>query len=269
MADWIADLIIGLVEGLTEFLPVSSTGHLVITRSLLGLEDEIGFRQMIVVQGAAILAVCWEYRSRLWNVASTLASDRNSRLFAFNLFLAFLPAALAGLALEDTIRSVLFAPVPVALALVIGGVLILWAERRQHVERVTSVDQIRPLDAFKVGLFQMLALVPGTSRSAATILGGLLTGLSRRTAAEFSFFVAIPVMFAATGYKLLDAREPITLEEAQSMLISSVMAFIAALAAIRFLVRYVSQHSFALFAWYRIIFGGFILLSWQTGWVAW
>jgi undecaprenyl-diphosphatase len=266
---WIADLIIGLVEGLTEFLPVSSTGHLVITRALLDLEDEIGFRQMIVVQGAAILAVCWEYRSRLWNVASTLASDRNSQLFAFNLFLAFLPAAIAGLAFEDTIRSVLFAPVPVALALVIGGVLILWAERRQHEERVTSVDQLRPLDAFKVGLFQMLALVPGTSRSAATILGGLLTGLSRKTAAEFSFFVAIPVMFAATGYKLLDAREPITLEEARSMLISSVVAFIAALAAIRFLVRYVSQHSFALFAWYRIGFGGFILVSWQTGWVSW
>jgi undecaprenyl-diphosphatase len=266
---WIADLIIGLVEGLTEFLPVSSTGHLVITRALLDLEDEIGFRQMIVVQGAAILAVCWEYRSRLWNVASTLASDRNSQLFAFNLFLAFLPAAIAGLAFEDTIRSVLFAPVPVALALVIGGVLILWAERRQHAERVTSVDQLRPLDAFKVGLFQMLALVPGTSRSAATILGGLLTGLSRKTAAEFSFFVAIPVMFAATGYKLLDAREPITLEEARSMLISSVVAFIAALAAIRFLVRYVSRHSFALFAWYRIVFGGFILVSWQTGWVSW
>jgi undecaprenyl-diphosphatase len=266
---WIADLIIGLVEGLTEFLPVSSTGHLVITRALLDLEDEIGFRQMIVVQGAAILAVCWEYRSRLWNVASTLASDRNSQLFAFNLFLAFLPAAIAGLAFEDTIRSVLFAPVPVALALVVGGVLILWAERRQHEERVTSVDQLRPLDAFKVGLFQMLALVPGTSRSAATILGGLLTGLSRKTAAEFSFFVAIPVMFAATGYKLLDAREPITLEEARSMLISSVVAFIAALAAIRFLVRYVSQHSFALFAWYRIGFGGFILVSWQTGWVSW
>ncbi len=269
MPHWIADLIIGLVEGLTEFLPVSSTGHLVITRALLDLEDEIGFRQMIVVQGAAILAVCWEYRSRLWNVASTLASDRNSQLFAFNLFLAFLPAAIAGLAFEDTIRSVLFAPVPVALALVIGGVLILWAERRQHEERVTSVDQLRPLDAFKVGLFQMLALVPGTSRSAATILGGLLTGLSRKTAAEFSFFVAIPVMFAATGYKLLDAREPITLEEARSMLISSVVAFIAALAAIRFLVRYVSQHSFALFAWYRIGFGGFILVSWQTGWVSW
>ncbi len=269
MTDWLADLIIGLVEGLTEFLPISSTGHLIITRALLDLEDEIGFRQLIVVQGAAILAVCWEYRSRLWGVASTLASDRNSRLFAGNLFLAFLPAALAGLAFEDAIREVLFAPIPVALALVIGGVLILWAERRQHVERVSTVDQVQPLDAFKVGLFQMLALIPGTSRSAATILGGLLCGLSRKTAAEFSFFVAIPVMFAATGYKLLDAREPITAEEARSLLISSVAAFVAALLAIRFLVRYVSRHSFAVFAWYRIVFGGFILVSWQAGWVSW
>jgi len=269
MADWIVDVIIGLVEGLTEFLPISSTGHLVITRALLDPEGEIGFRQLIVVQGAAILAVCWEYRRRLWAIGTTLISDRQSRLFALNLFLAFLPAAVAGFAFEDTIRSVLFAPIPVALALVIGGVLILWAERRTHVERVTSVDQLQPMDAFKVGLFQMLALVPGTSRSAATILGGLLTGLSRKTAAEFSFFVAIPVMLAATGYKLLDAREPITADEARSILLSSVVAFFAALIAIRFLIRYVSQHSFAVFAWYRIVFGGFILLSWQFGWVSW
>jgi undecaprenyl-diphosphatase len=131
------------------------------------------------------------------------------------------------------------------------------------------VDQLQPLDAFKVGLFQMLALIPGTSRSAATILGGLLTGLSRKTAAEFSFFVAIPVMFAATGYKLLDTREPITAEEAQSIILSSVVSFFAALFAIRLLIRYVSQHSFAIFAWYRIIFGGFILISWQLGWVSW
>lgn len=266
---WLADVILGLVEGFTEFLPVSSTGHLIITRSLLGIENEVGFRQMIVVQGAAILAVCWEYRVRLWNTAVTLGSDRQSRLFALNLFLAFLPAAIAGLAFEDTIKRVLFAPVPVAMALVIGGVLILWAERRQHEERVTAIEQLRPMDAFRVGLFQMLALVPGTSRSAATILGGLLTGLSRKTAAEFSFFVAIPVMFAATGYKLLDAREPITTDEAQSLLLSSVVAFAAALVAIRFLVRFVSQHSFAVFAWYRIAFGGFILLSWQLDWVAW
>lgn len=267
--EWFADIIIGLVEGLTEFLPVSSTGHLIITRALLDLENEIGFRQMIVVQGAAILAVCFEYRQRLWSTATTLASDRHSRMFALNLFLAFLPAAIAGLAFEDTIREVLFAPVPVAIALVFGGVLILWAEKRQHAERVTSLDQLKPVDALRVGLFQMLALFPGTSRSAATILGGLLTGLSRKTAAEFSFFVAIPVMFAATGYKLLDAREPISLDEAQSILISSVAAFIAALAAIRFLIRYVSQHSFAVFAWYRIIFGGLILLTWQMGWVTW
>ena len=199
---WIHDAIIGLVEGLTEFLPISSTGHLIITRALLDLEEQIGFRQMIVVQGAAILAVCFEYRAKLWHTARTLHADPGSRGFALNLFLAFLPAALAGLAFEDTIRSVLFAPIPVAMALVIGGVLILWAEKRPHEERVRSVDEIRPLDALRIGLFQMLALVPGTSRSAATILGGLFTGLDRRTAAEFSFFVAIPVMFAATGYKL-------------------------------------------------------------------
>jgi undecaprenyl-diphosphatase len=267
--DWIADIVIGLVEGLTEFLPVSSTGHLVITRALLDLEEQIGFRQMIVVQGAAILAVCFEYRQRLWSTAITLTRDRHSRLFVLNLFLAFLPAAIVGLAFEDTIRSVLFAPIPVAIALVIGGVLILWAERRPHEERVTTLEQLRPADAFRVGLFQMLALFPGTSRSAATILGGLLTGLSRKTAAEFSFFVAIPVMLAATGYKLLDAREPLTLDEARSILISSVAAFVAALVAIRFLIRYVSQHSFAIFAWYRIVFGGLILLTWQMDWVQW
>ena len=266
---WIHDAIIGLVEGLTEFLPISSTGHLIITRSLLDLEEQIGFRQMIVVQGAAILAVCFEYRARLWHTARTLHADPASRSFALNLFLAFLPAALAGLALEDTIRSVLFSPIPVATALVVGGVLILWAEKRPHEERVRSVDEIRPMDALRVGLFQMLALVPGTSRSAATILGGLFTGLDRRTAAEFSFFVAIPVMFAATGYKLLDAREPLTAGELQSMLVSGAVAFVAALLAIRFLLRFVSRHSFAAFAWYRIALGGFILLSWQQGWVSW
>ena len=269
MADWLIDVILGLVEGFTEFLPISSTGHLIITRALLDLEDQVGFRQMIVIQGAAILAVCFEYRVKLWNLATTLITSDASRRFVFGLFLAFLPAAIAGLAFEDTIRSVLFAPVPVAMALVVGGVLILWAERRPHVERVKSLDELNPLDAFRIGLFQMLALVPGTSRSAATILGGLLTGLDRRTAAEFSFFVAIPVMFAATGYKLLDAREPITLDEARALIISSVVAFFAALVAIRFLLRFVSQHSFAVFAWYRIVFGGVILLTWQMGWVQW
>ena len=266
---WLADALLGLIEGLTEFLPISSTGHLIITRSLLGLENDASFRQLIVMQGAAILAVCWEYRARLWRTATTLSSDAASRRLALNLFAAFLPAAIAGLLFEDTIRSVLFAPVPVALALVIGGVLILWAERRAHVERIRSLDEITPRDAWRVGLFQMLALIPGTSRSAATILGGLFSGLDRKTAAEFSFFVAIPVMFAATGYKLLDAREPLGAQEIRSLLVSSAVAFVAALLAIRLLIRFVSQHSFAVFAWYRIVFGGVILATWQLGWVDW
>ena len=266
---WLIDILLGLIEGFTEFLPISSTGHLIIVRAALGLEESVGFRQMIVMQGAAILAVCWEYRQRLWSTARSLTSDAGSRRFAANLFLAFLPAAVVGLLLEDTIRSLLFAPVPVAMALVIGGLAILWAEKRPHIERIRSVDELSPLDALRIGAFQMLALIPGTSRSAATILGGLLTGLDRRTAAEFSFFVAIPVMLAATGYKLLDASEPFALEEVQSLVVSSVAAFFAALLAIRFLLRFVSKYSFAGFAYYRIVLGGLILLTWQLGWVRW
>ena len=266
---WLIDILLGLIEGFTEFLPISSTGHLIIVRAALGLEESVGFRQMIVMQGAAILAVCWEYRQRLWSTARSLTSDAGSRRFAANLFLAFLPAAVAGLLLEDTIRSLLFAPVPVAMALVIGGLAILWAEKRPHIERIRSVDELSPLDALRIGAFQMLALIPGTSRSAATILGGLLTGLDRRTAAEFSFFVAIPVMLAATGYKLLDAREPFAPGEVQSLVVSSVAAFFSALLAIRFLLRFVSKHSFAGFAYYRIVLGGLILLTWQLGWVRW
>ena len=266
---WFTDILLGLVEGFTEFLPISSTGHLIIVRAALGLEESVGFRQMIVMQGAAILAVCWEYRRRLWDTALGLASDPAARRFTANLALAFIPAAIAGLLFEDTIRGVLFAPVPVAIALVVGGLLILWAEKRPHVERIRSVDEIGPLDALRIGAFQMLALVPGTSRSAATILGGLLTGLDRRTAAEFSFFVAIPVMLAATGYKLLDAREPFAPGEPMSLLVSSVAAFFAALIAIRFLLRFVAKHSFAGFAYYRIALGALILVSWQLGWVRW
>jgi undecaprenyl-diphosphatase len=266
---WLADIILGLVEGFTEFLPISSTGHLIITRALLDLEAETSFRQLIVIQGAAILAVVFEYRQRLWRTAMTLRSDTSSQRFVFNLAVAFLPAAFFGLLFEDVIEDILFAPIPVAIALVIGGILILWAERRQHASQVTDLDQLGWKQALRIGFFQCLALIPGTSRSAATILGGLLTGLDRKTAAEFSFFLAIPVMFAATGYKLLDARDPITSDEALSLLISSVVSFLAALIAIRFLIRFVSRHSFAVFAWYRIAFGGLILLTWQLGWVDW
>ena len=179
---WIDAIILGLVEGITEFLPISSTGHLILTKSLLGLDGEATDLQLIVIQGAAILAVCWEYRQRLWQTATSLGQAK-SKMFVLNLFVAFLPLAILGLLLEKKIEAVLFAPIPVAIALIVGGVLILWAERRTHVERVSSVEQMRPMDAFKIGLFQAAALIPGTSRSAATILGGLLTGLGRRTAA--------------------------------------------------------------------------------------
>jgi undecaprenyl-diphosphatase len=266
---WFEAFILGLVEGITEFLPISSTGHLIIVQSLLGVDGEFADRQLIVIQGAAILAVCWEYRNRLWYTATTLAREAKSRMFVLNLFIAFLPLAILGLLFHEKMKALLFAPVPVAVALVVGGVVILWAEKRQHVERVRSIDDMSPADALRVGLFQALALIPGTSRSAATILGGLLTGLDRRTAAEFSFFVAIPVLLAATGYKLLGVTEELSTSDIQALAISCLGAFVSALLAIRLLLRFVSNHSFAMFAWYRIVFGGLILLTWQMGWVQW
>ena len=266
---WIDAIILGLVEGITEFLPISSTGHLILTKSLLGLEGDAADRQLIVIQGAAILAVCWEYRRRLWATAISIGSEAKSRLFVLNLLVAFLPLAILGLLLEEPIEALLFAPIPVAIALIVGGVLILWAEKRTHVERIRAVEEMGPLDALKIGLFQALALIPGTSRSAATILGGLLTGLGRRTAAEFSFFIAIPTLLAATAYKLWGARDSLSMAESETLLVSSVVAFASALVAIRFLLKFVSNHSFAVFAWYRIVFGGLILLTWRTGWVQW
>jgi undecaprenyl-diphosphatase len=265
---WLDALILGLVEGITEFLPISSTGHLILTRALLGLEGDAVNRQLIVIQGAAILAVCWHYRTRLWNVIRSLHQPSGLR-FALNMLIAFIPLAVLGLLFEDAIETVLLSPVPVAIALVVGGVLILWAERRKHRESIVTVDEMRPADAAKVGLFQALALVPGTSRAAATILGGLLIGMSRRAATEFSFFVAIPTLLAATAYKLWEARETMSVAEAGPLAFSSVVAFVSALLSIRLLLRFVSQHSFAVFAWYRIVFGGIVLLTWWLDWVRW
>jgi len=266
---WLDALILGLVEGITEFLPISSTGHLILTRSFLGLTGDEATRALIVIQGAAILAVCWEYRVKLWNVTLSLFTDSNARRFAINLLVAFIPLAVIGLEFKDDIEAALFAPVPVALALVVGGVIILWAEKRKHVESIPSVDDIKPRDAIKVGLIQVLALFPGTSRSAATILGGLFIGMSRRAATEFSFFIAIPTLLGATIYELWKARDAMTALEATPLAISSVVAFISALISIRFLLRFVSRHSFAVFAWYRIVFGGLILATWLFGWVKW
>jgi len=266
---WLDALILGLVEGITEFLPISSTGHLILARSLLGLEGDAVDRHLIVIQGAAILAVCWEYRARLWHTLLALRTEPVARRFALNVMLAFTPLAVLGLLFEEEIESVLFAPIPVAVALVVGGLLILWAERRQHVERTPTVDDLTSPDALKIGFFQALALIPGTSRAAATIIGGLLLGFSRRAATEFSFFVAIPTLLAATAYKLWEARDTLSLADAEPLAISSAVAFLSALLSIRFLLRFVSGHSFAAFAIYRIVFGGVVLATWALGWVAW
>jgi undecaprenyl-diphosphatase len=266
---WLEAIILGLVEGITEFLPVSSTGHLILTQALLGLEGEAVDRHIIIIQGAAILAVCWEFRRKLLHTAFGLHRDPVARRFFANLFIASIPLAVLGLTFEKEIKAVLFNPTSVAIALVVGGLIILWAERRKHEERVQNVDQLTIKDAIKLGLFQALALIPGTSRSGATIIGGLLSGLSRRTAAEFSFFLAIPALLAATAYDIYKAREDFIAADVEPLIVSCVASFISALLVTKLLLRFVSQHSFASFAWYRIVFGVVILVTAYTGVVNW
>jgi len=266
---WLEAIILGLVEGITEFLPVSSTGHLILTQSLLGLKGAAVERHIIIIQGAAILAVCWEFRQKLFHTAFTLHNDSVSRRFFLNLVIASVPLAVLGLKFEDQIKAVLFNPVSVAIALVVGGVVILWAEKRKHEERVQTVDELTTKDAIKLGLFQALALIPGTSRSGATIIGGLLSGLSRRTAAEFSFFLAIPALLAATAYDIYKARNEFAPADVEPLIVSCVASFISALLVTKLLLRFVSKHSFASFAWYRIVFGAVILITAYTGLVRW
>lgn len=261
--------ILGIVEGLTEFLPVSSTGHLILVGDLLGFNDDKGKVFEIAIQFAAILAVVWEYRSRLSQSVVGLRHDPAARRFAGNLLVAFMPAAVLGLLFAKEIKHYLFNPIVVACALIIGGVLILWAEKRQHVVRAENVDTIRWQDALKVGFAQALAMIPGTSRSGATIIGGLFFGLSRKTAAEFSFFLAIPTMFAATSYDVLKHRALFSWDDLPLFAVGGVASFVSAFLCVRWLIRYVSHHDFTPFAWYRIAFGGLILLSSYLGWVDW
>ncbi|HET9863075.1 MAG TPA: undecaprenyl-diphosphate phosphatase [Steroidobacteraceae bacterium] len=266
---YVEAIILGLVEGITEFLPISSTGHLILTQSLLGLHGAAVEALLIIIQGPAILAVCWEFRQKLLHTAFSLHRDAASRHFVINLLIVFLPVAILALLFGDAIKAALFTPVSVAIALVVGGLVILWAERRQHSERVQDVDQLRAADALKLGAFQALSLIPGTSRSGATIIGGLLCGLSRRTAAEFSFFVAIPVLLAATVYESWKERAAIAEFATGPLVVSCLVSFVSALLAVKFLIRYVSRHSFAAFAWYRIVFGAIILVTAWTGLVHW
>jgi undecaprenyl-diphosphatase len=266
---WLEAIILGLVEGITEFLPVSSTGHLILTQSLLGLKGAAVERHIIIIQGAAILAVCWEFRQKLFHTAFSLHNDAVSRRFLLNLVIASIPLAVLGLTFENEIKAVLFNPVAVAIALVVGGFIILWAERRKHEERVQTVDELTTMDAVKLGLFQAIALIPGTSRSGATIIGGLLGGLSRRAAAEFSFFLAIPALLAATAYDIYKARNEFAAADVEPLIVSCVASFISALLVTKFLLRFVSKHSFEAFAWYRIAFGLVILITAYVGVVRW
>jgi undecaprenyl-diphosphatase len=266
-------LVLGIVEGLTEFLPISSTGHLIVAGSLLSYTGDQAKMFEIVIQAGAILAVCWEYRVRLAGVVRGLFTDARAQRFVVNLAVAFLPAAVLGLTFGKAIKAHLFAPVPVACAFVVGAFVILWAERRQKARpgatRIDNVDDMRWTDALKVGLAQSFALVPGTSRSGATIIGGMLFGLSRTAATEFSFFLAIPTLFAATGYEFLKNRELLAATALPAFGVGFVAAFVSAFLCVRWLIRYVGHHDFIPFVWYRIAFGAVILATAWTGIVQW
>lgn len=251
-------ILLGILEGMTEFLPVSSTGHLIIARDLLGFTGENSNTFVIFIQLGSILGVVWLYRRKVTQVAMTLDQPA-SRRFVLNLLIAFLPAAVIGLLFHGAIKTYLFNPVNVAGALIVGGILILLIERRARAPRIHSVDDIRPLDAFKVGLAQCCALYPGVSRSGATIMGGLLSGLSRTAATEFSFFLAIPTMFAATLYELWQSRDLLHAGDALILAAGFIAAFLSAMLVVRLFLAYVARHDFSAFAYYRIGFGLLVL----------
>ncbi len=268
-------LILGLVEGLTEFLPISSTGHLILAGSLLGFNDERGKLFEIVIQSGAILAVCWEYRQRLAQIGrdvwqkSDVAANLSARCFVLNIAIAFLPLAILGLAFGKVIKAHLFTAPVVASLLIGGGFVILWAERRTHTVRIDTVEELTPRDALVMGLFQALALFPGTSRSGATIIGGLLYGLSRRAATEFSFFLAMPTLILASLYELYHERALLNWNDIDLWVIGFVTACVSAFVCVRWLLRFIAHHDFTPFAWYRIGFGLLVLASWHWGWVTW
>jgi undecaprenyl-diphosphatase len=266
-------IIMGLVEGFTEFLPISSTGHLILAGSLINFTGEVAKVFEIAIQAGAILAVMWEYRARIGTVMKGLTSDPRQQKFVINLIVAFLPAAALGFLFSKAIKAHLFAPVPVALAFIVGAFVILWAERRHKTlpgsHRIETVDDMTMLDAFKVGCAQCFALVPGTSRSGATIIGGMLFGLSRKAATEFSFFLAIPTLLAATVYSVVKARHDLHMSDLPLFLVGGVAAFVSAFLCVRWLLRFISSHDFTGFAWYRIVFGIVILVTAHFGWVNW
>ena len=271
----------GVVEGLTEFLPISSTGHLILAASLLNFTGEKVKVFEIAIQTGAMFAVIWEYRQRLARTVTGITSDPVAQRFARNVLIAFIPAVVLGLAFGKAVKEHLFHPVPVAMAFIVGGFIILWVEHRHRrlygdrdVEggrraRVESVDDMSAADALKVGLIQCLALIPGTSRSGATIIGGMVLGFSRKAATEFSFFLGIPTLMGAGAYSVLKNRHLLSWADLPMFGVGLVFAFFSALLCIRWLIRYVSTHDFTVFAWYRIVFGALVLVTAWGGWVEW
>ncbi len=263
-------LILGIIEGLTEFLPISSTGHLIVVGDLINFKSN-GKVFEIAIQLGAVLAVIFEYRRRFTHVVTHIGRDKQVNRFVVNLAVAFIPAAVVGLIFSKQIKLYLFNPITVAAALVIGGFIILWIERRQSriPPKITSVEDMRMRDALVVGIAQICALVPGTSRSGSTIMGGMLWGLERKVATEFSFFLAVPVMIAATTYDVLKHFHLFSAQDIGLIAVGFVSAFAAGLLAVKALLKFVATKNYVPFAYYRIIFGGLILITWWMGWVNW
>jgi undecaprenyl-diphosphatase len=262
-------VILGIVEGLTEFLPISSTGHQIIVADLMGFGGDRAKAFNIIIQLGAILAVMWEYRRKILITLFNVPRQREAQRFSANLLIAFMPAVVIGVIFADQIHQYLFNAVTVAAALVIGGVVMLWAERRQHEVTVEEVDDMSWKEALKIGCAQCLAMIPGTSRSASTIIGGLLFGLSRRAATEFSFFLAMPTMIGAAAYSGYKYRELFQPGDLPVFALGFVVSFVFAMIAVRGLLKFIANHSYALFAWYRIGFGLLILATWQFHLIDW
>jgi undecaprenyl-diphosphatase len=265
--------IMGVVEGLTEFLPISSTGHLILAAALLDMPGEKIKLFEVVIQTGAIMAIVSLYAAKLWETLVGLPTQRQAQRFTLNVLVGFFPAALAGVLFIDFIKGVLFNPVVVALGFIVGGFVILWAEhlqKRGAQVHVDDVDNVRWQDALKVvGLVQCTALVPGVSRSGATIIGAMLLGFNRKAATEFSFFLAIPMLFGAAAYDIYKNRDLLSAADIPLFAVGLVVSWLSAWVCVKWLLRFVGNHTFVPFAWYRIAFGGLILLTASLGWVDW
>ncbi len=262
--------VMGIVEGLTEFLPVSSTGHLILAGSLMGFDDDKAKVFDIAIQTGAIFAVILVYWHKIRDTLVALPTDKQAQRFALNVLIGFLPAAVLGLLVYKTIKTYLFNPPVVAGAFIVGAFIILWAEKKARlVPRIQNIDDMSPMDALKVGMVQCLGMIPGTSRSGATIIGGMLLGLSRKAATEFSFFLAIPTLIGAGVYSLYKERALLSLSDLPLFSLGLVVSFISAWLCIRWLLRYIATHSFVGFAYYRIVFGVVVLVTAWSGLVTW